>query len=190
MNTPAHAVLNLWILGRKERPETALPIVIGSVLPDVPMVLFYAWAKLIAGQPEGEIWSRAYFEWQGRWTIDLLHSLPLTLAALFLAWRFGLPRLTALFAGMVLHIPGDFFLHHDDAHRHFFPFSDWRFESPVSYWDPRHYGRIVGPLELAAVVAGCVVLFRHYESRAARTVIAAVMALYSLYLGYVLWVWV
>src|SRR4030095_7099025 len=132
---------------------------------------------------------RAYFEWDGHWTIDLLHSLPLTLAALLLAWRLGYPRLTALFAGMALHIPGDFFLHHDDAHRHFFPFSNWRFASPVSYWDPRHYGLIAGPLEIAAVIAGCFVLFRRYESRAARTVIAGVMAVYGLYLGFVLWMW-
>jgi hypothetical protein len=190
MNTPAHAVLNLWALGRKDHPETALPIVIGSVLADLPIVLFYAWTKLVQGLPEPEIWSRAYFEWEGRWTIDLLHSLPVTGAALLLAWRLGLPRLTALFAGMVLHIPGDFFLHHDDAHRHFFPFSGWRFESPVSYWDPRHYGQFVAPLEMIAVLAGCIVLLRRYESRAARTVIAGVMAVYGLYLGYVVWVWV
>lgn len=189
MNTPAHAVLNLWVLGRQDRPQTALPIVIGSILPDVPILLFYAWAKLVQGLPEREIWSRAYFAWQGRWLIDLFHSLPLTLAALLLAWRFAGPRLTGFFAGMVLHIPGDFFLHHDDAHRHFFPFSDWRFHSPVSYWDPRHYGQIVAPLEILAVLLGCIVLFRRYKSLAARTLIAGVIALYGLFLGYALWAW-
>jgi hypothetical protein len=189
MNTPAHAVLNLWILGRKDRPGTALPIVIGSILPDVPIFAFYTWAKLVERLPEPEIWSRAYLGWKGAWTIDLLHSAPVVLAALLLAWRLGLPRLTACFAGMALHVPEDFFFHSEDAHRHFFPFSDWRFHSPVSYWDPSHYGRIVAPLEMIAVFVGCIVLFRRYESRAARWVIAAVMAMYGLFLGYAIWAW-
>jgi hypothetical protein len=189
VNTPAHAVLNLWVLGRKDRPGTALPIVIGSILPDVPIFAFYVWAKLVAGLPEPEIWSRSYFAWSGAWTIDLLHSLPVALAGLLLALWLRRPRLIAFFAGMALHIPEDFFFHSEDAHRHFFPFSDWRFHSPVSYWDPRHYGQIVAPLEMLAVVIGCVVLFRRYESRSARVVIAAVAAMYGLFLGYAVLAW-
>ena len=52
MNTPAHATLNLLLLGRKNRPETAVPIVIGAALPDVPMFIFYAYEKLIQNTPE------------------------------------------------------------------------------------------------------------------------------------------
>jgi len=37
---------------------------------------------------------------------------------------------------MALHALFDFPLHHDDGHRHFWPFSEFRFDSPVSYWDP------------------------------------------------------
>jgi len=47
-------------------------------------------------------------------------------------------------------------VHHDDGHRHFFPLSDWRFESPVSYWDPAHYGHIFLWIELLLVAAGTV----------------------------------
>ena len=53
---------------------------------------------------------------------------------------------------MALHVPEDLFLHHDDGHRHFYPLSQWRYSSPVSYWDPNHYGKIVAPLEALAVV--------------------------------------
>jgi hypothetical protein len=188
LNTPAHAVVNLAVLGDRV-PRAALPVLAGAVLPDVPMLVFYGWEKLMLHMPEGRIWGHDYFVSAWQPVIDGLHSFPLALLGFAAAWALRSPRAAAFFASLFLHSVGDFPLHHDDAHRHFFPFSDWRFASPVSYWDPRHYGLIVGPLELAAVLAGCIVLFRRYESRAARTVIAGVMTAYGLYLGYVLWVW-
>lgn len=37
---------------------------------------------------------------------------------------------------LLLHACADFPLHHDDAHRQFYSFSDFRFASPISYWGP------------------------------------------------------
>ncbi|MEN8256859.1 MAG: hypothetical protein ABFS09_03250 [Thermodesulfobacteriota bacterium] len=59
----------------------------------------------------------------------------------------------------------DFLLHHDDGHAHFFPFSDFRFSSPVSYWDPNHYGRMASGLEIACALTAAVWIFKHLESR-------------------------
>ena len=66
MNTPAHAVVNLLILGNKERPQHNLPILIGVLLPDLPMVLFYFYEKVVQNVPEVTIWSELYFDigWQ------------------------------------------------------------------------------------------------------------------------------
>ena len=61
MNTPAHAVFSLLVLGRKEHPEDVTPIAIGAVLPDMPMVLFYFVHRVIFGVPEMAIWTEAYF---------------------------------------------------------------------------------------------------------------------------------
>lgn len=36
--------------------------------------------------------------------------------------------------------------------------------SPVSYWDGRHYGHIVGPIEVALVIAACVWGWRKFTS--------------------------
>lgn len=60
---------------------------------------------------------------------------------------------------MVFHSLGDLPVHHDDAHRHFFPFSDYRLISPISYWDPQHYGRIVAGVEVLAVWVATAVSF-------------------------------
>jgi len=58
-------------------------------------------------------------------------------------------------------------LHVDDAHAHFWPFSDWRFVSPVSYWNPGYYGHIWAPIEgaLALALALIAVLWLRFQPR-------------------------
>lgn len=90
---------------------------------------------------------------------------------------------------MGVHVAGDLPLHHDDAHRHLFPFSDWRFESPVSYWDPAHYGGYVAALETLLVAVGCAVLFRRFRTPALRGLVVVLGAVYAFYWGYVFLVW-
>ncbi len=190
MNTPAHVVVNLLILGQKKRPKMTFPIVVGAILPDLPMVLFYLYQKVFRKMAEHSIWTQAYYEagWQA--LFDLFNSLPLIVLGLVLAYRLGATRVAALFASMVLHILGDAFLHHDDAHRHLFPLSDWRFQSPVSYWDPKYFGNLIGPLEAVAVVVGCIIFARRFKSGTSRALILFMLGTYALYWGYALWVWV
>ena len=59
-------------------------------------------------------------------------------------------------AAALLHLTFDLPFHHDDAHPHFWPFSDWRFTSPLSYWDPAHDGGVIALAEvgLAVVLIG------------------------------------
>ncbi len=90
---------------------------------------------------------------------------------------------------MALHVPADLLLHHDDGHRHLFPASDWRFMSPVSYWDPRHYGDIVAPLEALAVAVALVMLLRRYDGRAARAALGTMAGAYAIYLIFAVWMW-
>lgn len=47
MNTPAHAILNLAVLGREQRHHQAAPILAGAIVPDLPIVGFYAWQKMV-----------------------------------------------------------------------------------------------------------------------------------------------
>lgn len=159
MNTPAHAVINLLILSRDPSQRKTAAIVTGALIPDLVIILFYAW-QLMLGTRESQIWSVEYHAplWQA-W-IDSFNSIPLCLAAMLICWKLRQPLLMAFFASMLLHTFGDLPLHHDDGHRHFFPFSDWRFASPVSYWDPAHHGQWASLLEFVAVIAASIVLFR------------------------------
>ena len=101
---------------------------------------------------------------------------------LFVGW-------TAFFLSMGIHCVCDLLVHREDAHRHFFPLSDFRFVSPVSYWDPRHHGDVFAVLEIGFVVVGCAVLARRFGSRVARALLGAVVATYALYIGYAVVVW-
>ena len=65
-----------------------------------------------------------------------------------------------LLASMLVHCVFDFPVHHDDGHRHFFPISQFRFQSPVSYWDPNHFGKITGLIEILFFLAGSIFLWQ------------------------------
>lgn len=123
MNTPAHVVVNLLCLGRRDRAKVLIPVVTGAILPDAAIFLFYYVEKVIRGAPERLIWTQAYYQEHWQNLIDLFNSLPLMIVGLFISlWvnsRIGM----LLFASMMLHVLGDLPLHHDDGHRHFFPFS-------------------------------------------------------------------
>ena len=71
----------------------------------------------------------------------------------------------AVFALAALtHLAGDFPVHVRDAHAHFWPLSEWRFTSPVSYWDPRHYGGYFSVFEGFLGIGLSIVLFRRFRA--------------------------
>ncbi|NJK73894.1 MAG: hypothetical protein HC849_23180 [Oscillatoriales cyanobacterium RU_3_3] len=152
MNTPSHAIINLAILGKAQHPELNLLIVTGGILPDIPIFLFYFWAKYIARLPEATIWSKAYYDPAVQNIVALFHSIPLGAIGWLIAYYFGWQSLQILCLSMILHSLGDLPVHNDDAHRHFFPFSNYRFISPFSYWDRNHYGTIVSLVEMLLVM--------------------------------------
>ena len=159
MKTPSHYILNIALLGQIIVPKANVAITIGALLPDIPIFIFYFIAKYIYKMPERQIWSKAYYEpfWQN-W-IAIFHSFPIALTGLLLSffchWKLG----AITFSSMILHSLLDLPVHNDDAHRHFFPLSNYRFISPLSYWDPKHYGHIVALVELLLVIAVTPLIF-------------------------------
>jgi hypothetical protein len=170
MHTPAHVVLNAALLGRGCWRAHWGPITAGALLPDLPLVVFYLYERLVAGTSERLIWSQAYFEPDWQACFDLSHSLPLIALAALLAWRLRAQAWLACLASMALHSVADLALHHEDAHAHLLPISSWRFRSPVSYWDPVHHGTVTLAAELVLVLAGSAALLRRSEPRGWRAV--------------------
>lgn len=174
MNTQTHVLVNMALLrkpaDRDAPPSRLLAVFLGSVVPDLPMFIFFL-ASVFAGESQRRIWEELYFLPGWQIFFDIFNSVPLFV--LLLAAGYFLKRRNAtLFAtGALLHVVGDFFLHHDDAHAHFFPITDWRFVSPVSYWDPAHFGRIFVILEVLAGLAATVFLFRRFRGRLSRALL-------------------
>jgi hypothetical protein len=162
VNTPAHAILNLALLGRGENRAHTAPILAGALLPDFPMFGFYLWNRLFVGASERVIWGDLYFRASWQMLFDLFNSIPLAALGALLAWWAGARGWLLFFASVGLHGLLDLPLHREDAHRHFLPLSGWRFESPVSYWDPAHYGAWSSAFEILAVIAASWVLWRVY----------------------------
>ncbi len=164
MQTPAHAVFNLALLCRKKNPEWNPLIIWGALIPDLAMFGFYALLKL-SDVPESQIWREEYYRpfWQN--TFDFFNSIPLAVLGLAIALYFSRTGIALLFGSVILHCLEDLPVHVDDGHRHFWPLSQFRFESPISYWDPSHHGNIVAPIELALMVIASVYVFRRVRSR-------------------------
>jgi hypothetical protein len=171
MNTPAHLIFGTAAFAKPDRPYVTTAAIAGALLPDLSLYLLVGWAMLIQGIDARIIFDELYFSpaWQGIFAVD--NSIPLWGAVLALALWLRAPILMAFAGAGLLHVVFDLALHHDDARRHFWPLSDWVFQSPVSYWDGDHYGNIAGPLEIAVSLALCVVLWRRFRSILARALI-------------------
>ncbi len=177
MKTPSHCILNLAILGTVV-PNGNIAITLGAILPDLPIFIFYIVAKFLYKLPESQIWTKTYHEtfWQD--LVAFFHSFPLALlglgTCLWGEWQAG----AIAFASILLHSLVDFPVHHDDAHRHFFPFSNYRFFSPISYWDPKHHGRVVALVELLLVLAVTPLVWGLLQSEVAKVLLIIIAIVY------------
>ena len=189
MDTGAHIICNLVVQSRSSESRIFAAVLIGAILPDLPIMLFYAWESLVINSAESEIWSELYFlsGWQN--FFDTFNSLPLIAVLLALGIYFKKQLISVLALSMALHVLLDLPFHHDDAHRHFFPFSDWRFFSPVSYWDPKYHGDIMHIVQIVIVIIGLVVLWLRHPGRLEKATLAFLGVGYLLFQVFVATVW-
>ena len=168
MNTPAHLIFGLTAFGKAGRPAVTTAAFAGALIPDLSLYLMAGAHLFILGTSPEVVFGQLYYSdsWQSIFRID--NSMILWTIGLGLAAMARSPVFIALCAAALLHLGLDFLFHHDDGRAHFWPLTNWIFESPVSYWDPNHYGRIVGALEVAVSLLCCAVLwrrFRHWSMR-------------------------
>jgi len=155
-----------------------LAILAGALIADAAIFGLFVWARLIQGISEARLWGEVY--WQEPWQtlVAIGNSLPLYLT-LLLAGLWARSRIAIVFAAAaLLHLAFDLPFHRDDAHPHFWPFSDWRFRSPVSYWDPAHHGALVSLAEAALGLVLIVFLWRRFRSLPVRAALLLAFASY------------
>lgn len=170
MQTYSHLILTAALNQRyRERPATEQPVeintpalLIGSFLPDVPLFILSA-LFFVQYQGSGQSFSDLmqlyddYYFNHPVWIIghSLFHSPLLLITYGLVGYVFGLKRgkrwgklLFWLAVGCGFHSFIDILTHHHDGPLLLFPF-DWqfRFQSPISYWDGDYFGWLFAPLE-------------------------------------------
>ncbi len=173
MNTPAHLLIGAAAFARPGEPRVTYAALAGALMPDLSLYLLAGTSIFLLGISPQAVFNQYYFSdsWQAIFAVDNSFFVwgGLLALALILRRRWGIA-----FAGAgLLHLALDFPLHHDDARQHFWPVSNWVFESPVSYWDSQHYGNIVGPIEAVICLGLCVLLWRRFTGIGPRIAITA-----------------
>ena len=162
----------------------------GAVLPDLPMFAFYGYQKLWADRSEQEIWSSIYFQDNWQLFFDLFNSIPIAIALIIVFRVTGLRWGVLLCGSALLHMLCDLPVHHDDGHRHFLPLTQWRFESPVSYWDPNHHGMIFAICELVFSIGACTFVLVKNPSAPMRAIAGTTLAMYAIGIAFAITFWI
>lgn len=189
MNTGAHLIINWALLSNTRWQTLTAAILIGALLPDAAMFVFYIYQKFILQTPEMQIWQVAYFQAHWQAIFDIFNSVPLILVLLVVGLYTKKIFIQALAISMLMHCALDLPLHNDDAHRHFYPFSNWKFISPFSYWDPKHYGQLFTIVEIVLVCISFAVIFKKIndlKKRLFACLIASINVVYFL-MGWFFW---
>lgn len=183
MNTPAHLLLGAAVFGKPQARSITLLAILGAVLPDLSLYILAGTSIYILGITPDHVFGTLYFSdaWQRVFAIDNSFVIWGALLALAL-WRKWV-GVVAMCGGALLHLVLDFPLHHDDTRRHFWPLSDWEFQSPVSYWDPQHYGSYTVPLGMLVVIGAAIWVWRKFPGWPMR-LFAALMLCFELFTGY------
>lgn len=114
--------------------------------------------------------------------IAVFNSIPIYLGLAVLGWfaqgkLWG--KLVLFFAlAALIHMATDLPVHGHDAYRHFWPFSDWRFYSPLSYYERDLYGAWVSALETLIALVSIIVLWRRFPKLWVKIVLGILAALY------------
>ncbi|WP_424982732.1 hypothetical protein [Maritalea sp. S77] len=197
MITTTHVLIAGAVLSRRDAPKRQnILAFFAGFFPDLSVFAMVAFSAL-TGMGRGNMWrSPDGLYWQEPWQTfsAISNSIPLYAALLLLGWLMAkrMPqqienwRLVSVFgAGALLHVVADFPVHTDDAHVHFWPFTGWRFHSPVSYYQSAHYGDIVGAVELVVGILLAGLLLWRFKNLWARIFIIALLAPYFISLGFI-----
>lgn len=187
MYTQTHLFIGAAAFARPGRQWLTAAAIAGALLPDLDVLTMFV-VERIADTPGCEIFHYRYREEPWTTVQALINAIPLyalltviavTARALTSGYLRTLMTAAAVFgASALLHVSADFLLHHDDARRQLLPLSDFVFRSPVSYWDPEHFGRwfVLAEVGLAAKLA--YILGRRFRRKGVWITLAVTLALY------------
>lgn len=163
------------VIGHGRSGKIIAAAMIGALLPDLSLYLLAGVSIFVLQIPANVVFDELYFSetWQTVFAID--NSFLVWGALLsFSLWRkshWGI----ALTLAATLHLMLDFPLHHDDGRPHFWPLTDWVFESPVSYWDRQKGAMWIAPVEAAAASMAAAIVWRQRKGWMLACIVACLL---------------
>lgn len=182
MNSPTHSLLALALLAKEGHTKRNWAIFIGSVIPDIAIYIWAPYQRFINGVSGAEMWDKLYFEPPMQNLIAYFNSVPIyvVLTAIGYAARAKLWGTLLMFFGIaaLIHMATDLAVHGHDAYRHFWPLSDWRFYSPISYYEADLHGRWVSLVETFLAFICMAVLWKRFPAKWVKAVLVLLAILY------------
>ncbi len=189
MNTPTHTLLALALLSRPQQRKRNLTVISGSLIPDLAIFLWAPYQSFVNDVSGEEMWRELYFAPSMQNLIAWFNSIPIYLGLIalgFLGRGKAWGKLLLVFAAAALiHMATDLPVHAEDAYRHFWPLTDWRFYSPLSYWDEAHHARWVGTVEII-LAGGCIaLLWRRHPAQWVKIALLLLALFYVVVLAFI-----
>ncbi len=187
MISPTHTLLALAALSKPGETKRNTAVFAGSIIPDLAIYLWAPYQSIVNGVSSKEMWGELYFEPPMQNLIAWFNSIPIyalfaVIGYIALGKTWG--KLLLFFAlAALIHMATDLPVHADDAYRHFWPLSDWRFYSPLSYWDNNYHAFWVSKIDTAIALMSVVVLWLRYPSRWVKITLSITTSFYMLILA-------
>lgn len=168
MNTQAHLIIGTAAFAQPNQWKNNTAVITGSLAPDFSLYVLSIYYLFIKEVPPSIIFGQMYFseQWQRIFSVD--NSFFVWGILIFTGILLNNELIKYFGLAGFLHLILDFPLHHDDGRAHFWPISDWIYSSPISYWDPKHFGNIVAPLEASICIILCFILVTRFRTIKAR----------------------
>jgi len=182
MMSPTHSLLALALLSKAGETKRNWAVLIGSVTPDLAIYLWAPYQYFINDVSGQELWGELYFAPPMQNLIAYFNSIPIYATLAFIGWvaRGKIWGKLLLFFSLaaLIHMATDLPVHADDAYRHFWPLSDWRFYSPLSYWDNDHHAGWVSLIDIAIALGSIFILWRRFSKLWVKVILGLLMLFY------------
>ncbi len=177
MNTPAHLLLGAAAFGKPDKKGTYTAALFGALAPDLSLYLMVSVSIWGLDIPAQTVFRELYYSdaWQAVFAVD--NSFVLWGIALSVALWLHAHVFIAFTAAALLHLAFDFPLHTHDARQHFWPVTNWVFESPFSYWDNSAHAGVVSPVALSLSAGALVLIWRSTKAIWLRVLTAALFVM-------------
>lgn len=183
MQSPTHILIVLAALSKPRDTKRNWAAFVGAVVPDAFIYIGWLWLTFVKGESQSRIWNEIYFDAPMQAAASLFNSIPLYIGLALLGWHFRTKtwgKLLSIFAlAALIHIAFDLPVHNDDAYAYFRPFTDWRFISPLSYWDGDHHAGIISVVESLIAAAAIFILWRRFPKLWVKLILLILTMVYA-----------